>query len=128
MYVHGELLFPDYVAFALLAAVSTFLLSITFYSIIELFRSQWQRTEMDIFRCGDETSSGRSLVAGHGPPEPVARVRIPAAALRIFGFLSSNSFFLSGWIENKDLFCRNELKSFQKTPLQGIVRLRNRTI
>lgn len=33
MYVHGELLFPDYVAITLLAVVFTFLLSITAYGL-----------------------------------------------------------------------------------------------
>lgn len=34
MYVHGELLFPDYVAITLLAVVFTFLSSITAYGLV----------------------------------------------------------------------------------------------
>ena len=34
MYVHGELLFPDYVAIALLAITFGFLFSITAYSLV----------------------------------------------------------------------------------------------
>ena len=88
MYVHGVWLLPDYVAFTLLAVIFTFLACIAFYGIAELLKTTTQCTEMDIFNSVHEPSSGRSLVAGQGLPEPLTRVRIPAAASFNFGLES----------------------------------------
>ncbi len=71
MYLHGYMMFPDYVAVALLIGTVTYLLCLTFYAVIQLWTSVTSHRALSMKVVGFSSGCKLSnLISRNALPKP----------------------------------------------------------